>query len=258
MKKFIENKIRQIEDAHAFNPRWFGIFLNPFFITRRHLYRKFFEFSKTLKPGNSILDVGCGIKPYEQLFKGNEYTGIEVSESGHDRGAMDADLFFDGKNIPFPAEKFDIVIASEVFEHVEYLPELTKDIHRVLKPGGTLFLSMPFVWPEHEKPYDFQRFTSFGHQKLLKECGFEIKKIEHTTGIFGTCAQIMSDFLIDWTNSLLDRGGLSGLRYKLKFIGSRIIIAIVCAPIQIIGLVFDRIFSKKGITLDYIVTARKI
>lgn len=256
-KKRIEKKLLSWESAQSFNPSWFGVFVNPFYISRSHLYRHFAAYGKSVGTGKSILDVGCGIKPYEKLFAGNEYIGIEASQSGHADEAKNANVLFDGVRIPFDANRFDIAIASEVFEHVQELPELTKDIYRVLKPGGMLFISMPFVWPEHEKPYDFRRFTSFGHIQSLERAGFKVTQIEQTSGVFGTCAQVISDFIIDRANTALSKHTLAGFRYKLKFVAMRLVIAFICAPVQLCGLFFDHIFNHAGLTLDHIVTAQK-
>jgi SAM-dependent methyltransferase len=135
--------------------------------------------TRQMSPGRSILDVGCGSRAYERLFTGHQYTGIDVAESG--RESKKPDLFFDGKNIPLSNSTVDMVLSTEVFEHVEDLDHLIKDIHRVLKPQGSLLVTVPFMWGEHEMPYDFRRFTSVGLRDYLKRNGFEIVSQEQGT-----------------------------------------------------------------------------
>lgn len=258
MKKYIEKKIIALENNQAFNPSWYGILVNPFYITRRELYQKIKTFSETCGQGLEILDVGCGIKPYAKLFSNHHYLGIDVAGGGLDDQTKKPDLFFDGQNLPFSEDKFDLVIATEVFEHVQYLPELTKEIYRVLKPNGKLFITMPFIWPEHGLPYDFRRLTSFGHQQLLKSSGFINIKSQATTGVFGTCGQLISDFIITNYFEFLNKISSTGWGYKLKFISIRLVVFLFCFPCQLIFLLLDRVFKKRGATLDLIVTAEKI
>ena len=257
MLKKIERTVLEHEKRHSFKPEWYGIFFNPFFIARRELYEAVLNFSQTIPKTARILDVGCGIKPYRHLFAGNEYVGIDVQGGGHDDKAKDVTHYFDGTNIPFPEESFDIVISTQVFEHAKNLEALVSEIHRVLKVGGTLFVTMPFVWPEHEIPFDFRRLTSFGHRELLERHNFFTEKIVPTTGVFGTCGQILSDFFVSATNSLLGRMSSAGFGHKIKFILARLSVFLICFPVQLFFIVLDSIFQRKGLTLDYVVYAKK-
>ena len=119
------------------------------------------------------LDVGCGNKPYKNLFNYSEYIGIDF-EGAHDHSNEDIDLFYDGKNFPFRDNDFDSVVCTQTLEHVNDPNNLVKEIHRVLKNEGTLLLSVPFIWGEHEKPHDYTRYTSFGLKHLLEQTGFEV------------------------------------------------------------------------------------
>jgi SAM-dependent methyltransferase len=69
-------------------------------------------------------------------------------------------------------ERFDIVLCSQVIEHVPDPGGLVRETFRVLKPGGWLVLTGPFWWPHHEEPYDFQRFTKHGFAHLLRRAGY--------------------------------------------------------------------------------------
>jgi len=251
IKKYAENSIRNIERKNSFAPKWFSIIFNPFFISRFYLYKELTRFASAYtESGKKILDVGCGTKPYKSLFKNNNYIGIDIDKKENSDRNKKQDIFFDGETIPFGDEEFDIVITTEVFEHVENLEKLTKEINRVLKENGILFITTPFVWPEHETPYDFRRLTTFGHKKLLSENNFTNIKINKTTGVFGTSGQIISAFF----TSALENISLS---YKTEFILKRLINILICFPIQLFFLLLDIIFRKKGITLDYIVLAEK-
>ena len=101
----------------------------------------------------TVLDFGCGSKPYESLFKNaNSYIGIDLEASGHSHQDSKVDVFYDGKTIPFPDEHFDAVVCFEVLEHVFNIKEIIQELNRVLKPNGKLLISVPFAWDEHEVP----------------------------------------------------------------------------------------------------------
>ena len=122
-----------------------------------------------------VLDFGCGAKPYEFLFKSaSEYIGLDTHSSGHNHNHSRVDIYFDGDFIPFPDESFDAVLAFQVLEHIKDPASILAEIRRVLKTSGKFLITAPLVWPEHEVPYDFNRWTSYGIAQLLKVNGYEI------------------------------------------------------------------------------------
>lgn len=225
-----------------FRPTWYAIFVNPYFIARRKLYQEIKRFSKTII-NKKILDLGCGSKPYASLFNKNEYLGIDIISGGHKNSAKNSDLFFDGKIIPFVNNSFDVVICTQVLEHTEEPDQLLKEANRILKKNGILYITCPFVWPEHEIPYDFRRYTQYGLKKIFKENGLTVEKISATTGIFGTTGQLLSVFLFE----------LVGNNVILRILTA----VMICFPIQLSFAILDFMFRYQGITLDYVVIAKK-
>jgi SAM-dependent methyltransferase len=156
-----------------FAPNFLSIFINSFYFSRKGLHRKLKNICPKVQ--GSVLDFGCGRKPYRELFSNvSEYIGVDYENEGHPHENEDIDVFYDGKSLPFESERFDVVFTSEVFEHVENLDEMIKELHRVLKPGGKLLVTVPFVYMEHEMPYDFRRFSINGLSSFLKNNGFTI------------------------------------------------------------------------------------
>lgn len=128
------------------------------------------------------LDAGCGTKPYESLFRNcTKYIGLEVS-TDIALSSFEPDFFYDGNIFPFEDKSFDSVVSFEVLEHVKNPDQYISEILRVLKPEGLLMLSVPFTWIEHEKPYDYRRFTQIGIENYLISNGFDIKSSKKTTG----------------------------------------------------------------------------
>lgn len=131
-------------------------------------------FSLSLQPGAKVVDVGCGLQPYRKYFTHSKYFGIDVETSGRKEKEKSVDAYFDGVNIPLEQESVDAVLCTEVLEHAVDPEALVAEFFRVLRPGGQVCITVPFIWGLHELPYDFRRFTPFGLERLVVNKGFVI------------------------------------------------------------------------------------
>lgn len=122
------------------------------------------------------MDVGCGSKPYRDLVNASRYVGLDYDSSLRRQEGF-ADVYYDGGAFPFTNEEFDGALCSQVLAHVFNPAEFLGEIARIWKPGGHLVLTVPFVWDEHEQPFDCARYSTFGLQAMLQRAGFET--IEH-------------------------------------------------------------------------------
>lgn len=186
-------KLKKLYNKSLFQPTFLGLFFNPFFIIRRGLYNGISQFSSYMH--GRLLDFGCGSKPYKALFTVSEYVGTDIEVSGHDHRHEAIDVYYDGKTLPFADESFDSVFSSEVFEHVFNLSQILGELRRVLKPGGHMLFTVPFVWDEHEIPYDFARYTSFGLKHILQEKGFVVVQEKKTTSYVSTLCQMWAAYV---------------------------------------------------------------
>jgi len=193
--------------GETFRPTLLSALVGSSFISRSGLYRAI----KGAAPqvNGKVLDFGCGSKPYEALFTNAvSYTGVDLETTGHDHVDSKVDVFYDGRTLPFQNGAFDAVVTFEVFEHVFNLPEILAEIRRVTRDSGHLLISIPFTWSEHEIPYDFARYTTFGISHILKTSGYEVLSISKTTTSLLTACQMFMDYLVQlgprsWTRSFL-------------------------------------------------------
>ncbi len=236
-------KTRLIEE-NFFRPRWYSVFINPYFISRISLYNAVRAFAGKTSDTATILDIGCGVKPYRSLFRSPLYTGIDIQGGGHSDDQKYIDAYYDGEHIPFPDSSFEIIICTQVLEHADDPETLIGDAFRVAKPGCRVLFSMPFVYMEHEIPYDFRRFTRFEHVRVMERAGFTDLHIQETTGFFGVFGQL---FVVMCFESIRMRAPLFKALLTLCVFG----------PIMIVSVALDAIFRKPALTLDYIVTATK-
>lgn len=211
--------------------KWYHIFSQPFFFIRKGIDRHI----KALSPGckGKILDFGCGSKPYAHYFsQADEYIGLDMANSGHPHLNEHIDVFYDGRNIPFPDNTFDHVFSSEVFEHVFNIEEVLSEIKRVLKPGGRLLLTCPFAWPEHEVPYDFCRYSSFGIKHVIEKAGFNII-VQHKSGHF---FEVLMQYLIFYVFCFIPKK--PGMVYYLLH-------QVFILPLMLITIIISFILPKR-------------
>ena len=118
---------------------------------------------KSVLPNSTgkVLDVGCGDSPYKHLLniKTTEYFGIDVKESANFNYNRNDITFFDGINIPFYSDYFDVIICTEVLEHTLNAEKLITEMKRVLKNNGKIILTVPWSARNHYIPYDYYRYT---------------------------------------------------------------------------------------------------
>ena len=236
-------RLRQAYYRQQYQPGLPGLFINPFFLARRSLWRAIAQFGGRLQ--GPLLDVGCGSKPYRSLFPVQQYVGLDIDSEIARRRAV-ADAFYDGTRFPFGDAEFQSVLCNQVLEHVFTPEDFLGEIHRVLKPGGQLLLTIPFVWDEHEQPYDFARYSSFGLKALLERHGFRVLQQR----------KLMDDFsvLVQLAIAYFFKVSRSRSRVLNLLVG-----AVFFAPLTVLGLVLGALLPRNpDLFLDQLVLAEKI
>ena len=115
-----------------------GIWSNPIWISEYKLktsLRSIIELAKISK-NKKWLDVGCGLRPYEDYFPIGSYVGVDIEQSGRSIGMKAPDYFYDGQVLPFADSSFDGVISTQVLEHVPNARSMLIEMNRVIKLGG--------------------------------------------------------------------------------------------------------------------------
>lgn len=145
--------------------------------------------------GGQLLDIGCGKMPYrDYILKNSEveqYTGLDIESALAYDQSIKPDFTWDGNVMPFNDNSFDCAFATEVLEHCPDPEKILKEVHRVLKPGGVFFFTVPFLWPLHEVPHDEYRYTPFSLEKKLNNTGFRTIKLQATGGWHASMAQML-------------------------------------------------------------------
>jgi SAM-dependent methyltransferase len=146
----------------------------------------------TLAPEHTILDVGSGLAPYRELFSLTSYVTCDWDQSLY-APEVPPDIVAPAHNIPVEDQSFDAVLCTEVLEHVPAPWEVLSEFQRIIRPGGAVWITVPFTWPLHEQPHDYYRYTEFGLRHLLDTAGFSRIDVAPLSDTFSTLSQLMHD-----------------------------------------------------------------
>lgn len=208
-------------------------------ILNNHTYslRKFIhEASKEFnKKNKKVIDVGAGEIPYKKFFNKCQYITQDIVNNP--QGSID--YVCDAIKIPVKDNSFDYIICTQVLEHVKEPHLVIKEMYRLLKRGGKVFLTTHLSFEEHMVPYDYFRYTRYGLEYLAISNGFRVERIKPQGGRFIFLSkQIQTAIPRTLTN-----------KYLIYFY---YLVAII--PIFFIHLVFfylDKLDKQKSLTLNY-------
>lgn len=220
--------------------------INPYLLklskkrSRQGLY-EFLELQyQHIPQGASVLSVGSGGKVNELLEKYANTQGFEVQTIDID-SARKPDIIGDLCSYEFNDNSFDIVVMSEVLEHL-HSPQLGLDnVYTSLKSGGKLILTVPFILPIHDAPHDYFRFTRYGLKLLLKK--FNSVDILERNSYFESIDVLFLRLIV--------------VKSKSAQLMSYLIIPIVYYLLRPITLLLSRLIPTNAITTGYNLTAIK-
>lgn len=192
-----------------------------------------------------VLDVGCGDKPYAAWLDADrvvQHLGIDLYPGSN----VDV-VITPGRPWPLETASFDALLCTQVLEHVENLDHVLSEMHRVLKPGGTLLASIPFAYNEHDL-HDYRRLSLNG-ARCLFEKDYEIKMLKAQGGIGST----LSVFWLNWINGAM--GAHKVTRFaKASLLPAWLLISLIT---NTVGILLDWIDNTKAFYGNTFVVAVK-
>lgn len=208
----------------------------------RDILKQFIKCHLTYK-GNLLVDYGCGSLPYKDLFLPAvaKYIGVDIGNN------KNADILIrESQSLPQKNNSADVVLSTQVLEHVISVNHYLSECHRILKKGGILILSTHGIWPYHGFPDDFHRWTKRGLQAEIEKIGFKCLENRSILGPFASISQ--------YTMLLLaERLAYGNLISKL-----------VLAILSLVGNVYiwieDKLFPATELSdaANYVICAKKI
>jgi SAM-dependent methyltransferase len=140
-----------------------------------------------------VLDVGCASRWVERwLEPGCIYVGLDYPATGRDLYKARPELFADASALPLQDATFDTVVLLEVLEHLRRPREALQEVARVVRPRGKVLLSMPFLYPVHDAPHDYQRLTIHGLIRDVEAAGLRIECVTPALGSVETAGLMAS------------------------------------------------------------------
>lgn len=143
----------------------------------------------------NLLDIGCGKMPYKKYILENssvtKYIGLDIENALEYDTTIKPDFTWNGLTMPFENNSFECAFGTEVLEHCPEPEIVLKEVVRLLKPDGTFFFTVPFLWNLHEVPHDEYRYTPFSLERHLKNAGFKDIQIKATGGWHASMAQML-------------------------------------------------------------------
>jgi SAM-dependent methyltransferase len=167
-----------------------------------------------------VLDVGGKKENKKGLFRPPldrcrswRYVNIEPSTS--------PDFLASADQLPLGAAEIDCVLLAETLEHLEFPEKALAEAARVLRPGGRLLLTVPFLYPVHADPYDFQRWTPEKFRRTLAPLGFTEISVQPMGGLFAVIVDSFEAFC--QAHYMSDRKLGFGFRFARKLLRSLLI-----------------------------------
>lgn len=231
-------KIKRYKQLSEFNPTLLSVVINPFHLVRKGLFDEISKNASLLS--GSFLDVGCGSKPYlDHFIKSTSYVGLEYESPILQEKKLNVEFTYDGKIFPFQDNSFDSVVSFQVLEHVFEPDVFINEIKRVLKPNGRLLITVPFFWDEHEQPYDYARYTSFGLKYIFEKKDFNVLYQSKTLANFAALIQLLILFIYKRTP-----------KNKVIFYT----MCLICFfPLNLIGMMCNLIKTGSDIYMDNVI-----
>jgi SAM-dependent methyltransferase len=201
-----------------------AIYKADYFVVQ-HLQNFLTFFIETrIRKGAIVADIGCGEQPLRSQLEANGavYTGVDVNQNMQ----LNVDVIAPATLLPFSDNSFDIVICTEVLEHVSDTATAFKELARITKQGGDIVVTIPFIYPLHEEPYDFSRLTPYLIREYAQENRLSLIYLQTTGNEIEVLATV-------WDNMWYRRSPNHGLLGKLWNVAMRLSMNMLAKPISI-------------------------
>lgn len=143
-----------------------------------------------------VLDLGCGaghsIDLFRRLAPSVEWHGVDIADSPEVQARTRKDgafQTFDGINLPYSDNFFDLIYCNQVLEHVRHPEPLLAEVHRVLKPSGTFVGAVSYLEPYHS--FSIFNFTPYGLHSVMRTAGMHVVELRAGSDAFSLIVRQM-------------------------------------------------------------------
>lgn len=224
-------------------------------IGRWYVTRVVKRIATSLPKDTQVLDAGAGECAYKRFFSHCQYKAIDLAVGESNWNYSNLDYVGPLHQMPIADGVFDIVLCTQVLEHLEWPRESVKEMYRVLKPQGKLVITVPMAQAEHQIPFDFFRYTSYGLKSLCSRAGFNQIDVQPLGGLFVRWAYELPRAL-----SILPSAGLRSGNPNIAgivLIPLKLLLLGVVRMLQILFLCLDPFDRAKNFPFGWFCTATK-
>jgi len=209
-------------------------------MTQKQTFRRFYLNSclHAVNFKGRVLDVGGHKFPKKGKFAPSK-EGVEVWHHLNYEPELKPDFVASADSVPLKSDSYDMVVCTEVLEHLVNPIACLQEMHRILHTDGKAIISMPFQFHLHSEPFDYQRWTKHKHLIALENAGFSQIKIEE----MGSTFAVIYDILKTFARHKKTRSFIYGHKVLMKLFG--------------IFKYLDNKYSIKSQTTGYFITAVK-
>ena len=206
-----------------------------------------------LGPEGLVLDAGAGESRFKDRLKDVHYIAIDIGRGDLSWDYSKIDVVGSVERLPFDSNVFDIVICTQVLEHVKEPRSVLNEIFRALKRGGSVCLTAPQGWGLHQAPHDYFRFSSYALAYLMKNAGFDQISIKPSCGYYSYLANRLTVFpkTLFWQ---IQNKWLRAILFPLEILSYVFFVALF--PLVLNSI--DFLDRKQDYTLNYFVKGKKI
>ena len=153
-----------------------GTPLHPQWLVKQES-RPLIEFLATVPDGGIVLDIGCfDMKPKQHVPEGSRYVGLDYLLTAEEWYGTRPHVYGDAADLPVAEESVDVVLLLSVLEHLRDPERVVSQVRRALRPNGHFVIQVPFLYPLHDEPRDFGRWTRYGLVRLAERHGFVVER----------------------------------------------------------------------------------
>lgn len=160
------------------------------------------SFFQRLGKKECLLDLGCGPRPYYSIYQPyfTKTIGADLADSPFPK--KEIDIYCSATEVPLPDESVDVILCTEVLHDLPEPDLFFLEVKRLLKKGGTLVMTSPFVVPIVDGPYDHYRYTKQGLTYRIQKSRLEVKSIEEVGDLYGTIITLSIKPILKFFNIL--------------------------------------------------------
>ncbi len=186
----------------------------------------------------TILDIGAGKQEIRSfLLDNSRYISLDYYHTATEWYYVRPDFFADGQQLPIATQCINTVLLLDVLEHLPDPEACILEIQRVLHPNGKLVLQVPFLYPLHDAPFDFHRWTTFGLRELAEQHGFIIE----TNIVFGHPLETAALL----TNLALGKTALNWIKYKNPMVVFTLLLPLIISFVNIHAWLMAKLSSDE-------------